>query len=68
MLSGQGPGLVKFCKDNNILQFLYIRHIINVIGPKSFFRKLAMNLLMSQSEPQFVANHQYVMKNINGCF
>ncbi|KAK8866548.1 hypothetical protein M9Y10_009512 [Tritrichomonas musculus] len=27
-----------------------------------------MKLLMSQSEPQFMANYQYVMKNTNGCF
>lgn len=68
MLSDHAPGLVKFCKDINILQFFCIRHIINSIGPMSFFGKLAMKLLMSQSEPLFVANYQYVMKNTNGCF
>lgn len=56
--SDHAPGLVKFCKDINILQFFCIRHIINSIGPMSFFGKLAMKLLMSQSEPQFVANYQ----------
>ena len=68
MLSDHGPGLVKFSKDINILQFFCIRHIINSIGPVSFFGKFAMKLLMSQSEPQFMANYQYVMKNTNGCF
>lgn len=68
VLSDQGSGIIKFCKDNSLDQFFCIRHIINLIGAKSFFGKLVSKLLMSQTEPEFVANHQYAIKALNGFY
>lgn len=68
ILSDQGQGLIKFCKDNNLNQFYCIRHIINLIGAKSFFGKLVRKLLLSQKEPEFVCNHNYVIQTLNGYF
>lgn len=66
VLSDQGPGLIKFCHDNNLVQFFCLRHVINLVGPKSFFGKLIRKLLMSQTEPEFVDNHEYTIKALNG--
>lgn len=68
ILSDQGPGIIKFCKDNNLNQFFCIRHIINLVGANSFFGKLVSKLLMSPTEPDFVKNHQYVIKALNGFY
>ncbi len=68
VLSDQGPGLIKFCKDYKLTQFFCIRHLINLIGPKSFFGKLVSKLLMSQTEEEFRKNHIYAIKIINGYY
>lgn len=68
VLSDQGLGLIKFCHDNNLIQFFCLRHVINLVGPKPFFGKLIRKLLMSQTEPEFVNNHQYTIKTLNGYY
>lgn len=54
--------------DNNLVQFFCLIHVINLVGPKSFFNKLIGKLMMSQTEPEFVANHGYTIKTLNGYY
>lgn len=49
VLSDHGKGIEKFCKVRKIIQYLCIRHIINIVGPNSFLGKLTGKLLMSQT-------------------
>ena len=39
-----------------------------MVGAKSFFGKLVQKLLMSQTEPEFVEKHEYVLKSLTGYY
>lgn len=63
VLSDHGKGIEKFCKVRKIIQYLCIRHIINIVGPNSFLGKLTGKLLMSQTQQMFEKNYSEVLKN-----
>lgn len=62
VLSDHGKGIEKFCKVRKIIQYLCIRHIINIVGPNFFLGKLTGKLLMSQKQQMFEKNISEVLK------
>lgn len=68
ILSDHGPGIEKFCTEYSLEQYLCIRHIINIVGPKSFLGKLTAKLLMSQTKEQFENNYDNILKLANAFY
>ena len=65
VLSDQGKGIEKFCKQRKIVQYWCIRHIINIVGANSFLGKLTGKLLMSQTPEEFDKHYADVLKMSN---